>query len=122
MKKFLFFLIIFLVILSLYAFISRQNKDDDVEIDITDTGFQYDVAICDRYFKLVECIIDNDTNENWSHDMRIEFKSEVKKIQEDWKNLSEEELAKKCTDLLENFEKDLSKERLNSFGCLTWIS
>jgi hypothetical protein len=54
MKKFVFFSVIFLVILAVYVFISFQNKDDDVdEIDITDTGFKYDVAVCDRYFELV---------------------------------------------------------------------
>ena len=123
MKKFVFLFIVFLLILFLYVFVYLKNEDgEDIEIDITDTDFEYDVAICDRYFELVECIIDSDTNKNWNNDMRIEFKSEVKRIQEDWKKLSEEELAKKCTDLLENFEKELSEEKLNSFGCLTWVS
>ena len=71
MKKFVFFWAIFLLILSLVVFISFKNDDEnDVEIDVRDTGFEYNVAICDKYFELVECIIDRDTNENRTQEMR----------------------------------------------------
>jgi hypothetical protein len=109
--------------LSVVVFISFKNDDEDVvEIDVRDTGFEHDVAICDRYFELVECIIDRDTNENWSQSMRQEFKSEVKKIQEEWKQLSKEDLTKKCTEVFENFEKGLREGNLNSFGCFTGVN
>ena len=123
MKKFVFFWAIFLLILSVVVFISLKNDDEDaVEIDVRDTGFEYDVAICDRYFELVECIIDRDTNENWTQEMRQEFKGEVKKIQEEWKQLNKEDLTKKCTEVLENFEKGLKEDNLNSFGCFTGVN
>jgi len=120
MKKFVFFWAIFLLILSLVVFISFKNDDEnDVEIDVRDTGFEYNVAICDKYFELVECIIDRDTNENRTQEMRKEFKNDVKKIQEEWKQLSEEELTKKCTEVLRDFEEGLKHDNLNSFGCFT---
>ena len=79
----------------------------------------YTIVICDKYFKLVECIIDRDTNENRTQEMRKEFKNDVKKIQEEWKQLTEEELTKKCTEVLRDFEEGLKHDNLNSFGCFT---
>ncbi len=118
MKKFVFFWAIFLLILSLVVFISFKNDDEnDVEIDVRDTGFEYNVAVCDKYFELVECIIDRDTNENRTQKMRKEFKNDVKKIQEEWRQLTEEELTKKCTEVLRDFEEGLKHDNLNSFGC-----
>jgi hypothetical protein len=38
-------------------------------------------------------------------------------MQEEWKQLNEEELTKKCTEGLKTFEKDEMKENLKSFGC-----
>jgi len=120
MKKFVFFWAIFLLILFLVVFISFKNDDEnDVEIDVRDTGFEYNVAICDKYFELVECIIDRDTNENRTQEMRKEFKNDVKKIQEEWKQLTEEELTKKCTEVLRDFEEGLKHDNLNSFDCFT---
>ena len=120
MKKFVFFWAIFLLILSLVVFISFKNDDEnDVEIDVRDTGFEYNVAICGKYFELVECIIDRDTNEKRTQEMRKEFKNDVKKIQEEWKQLTEEELTKKCTEVLGDFKEGLKHDNLNSFGCFT---
>jgi hypothetical protein len=47
---------------------------------------------------LVECIINKDDNPNYTQEMRIELSDEVKKMQEEWKQLDEKELTKKCTD------------------------
>ncbi len=122
MKKFAFFLIIFLALLAICIFISWQNADEeDIEIDITDTGFEYDVAICDKYYKLVGCIIDNDHNQSWDQQMRQELKSQIKVVQEEWKQFNEEELVKKCTDELEKLKFKMTEKNLDSFGCLTGI-
>ena len=85
------------------------------KINITDTGFEYDVKICDKYFELVECIIDKDTNEKYTKEIRTELKSEIKQMQEEWKQLNEEDLTKKCTEELSKLEP--MKENMNSFGC-----
>lgn len=87
------------------------------KVDVTDTGFEYDVEICDKYFELVECIIDKDDNPNYTKEMRAELRDEVKNMQEEWKHLNEEELTKKCAEWLATFEKDEMKENLKSFGC-----
>ena len=85
------------------------------KIDVTDTWFEYDVKICDKYFKLVECIIDKDDNKNYTKQMRIDLKNEVKQMQEEWKQLNEKELTRKCTEELAKFES--MEDNLNSFGC-----
>jgi tRNA uridine 5-carbamoylmethylation protein Kti12 len=64
---------------------------------------------------LVECIIDKDDNKNYTKQMRIDLKNEVKQMQEEWKQLDEEELTKKCTEELAKFEP--MENNLNSFGC-----
>lgn len=120
MKKFVFIWAVFLLILSVVVFISFKNEDA-VEIDVRDSGFEYDVAICDRYFELVECIIDRDTNVNYTKEMRDELKNLVKDLQNEWKHLNKEELTKECIQRLGSFEKDLEENKLDSFGCFTGI-
>lgn len=85
------------------------------KIDITDTWFDYNVEICDKYFKLVECIIDNDDNQNYTKQMRIDLKNEIKQVQVDWRQLDEEELTKRCSEEMAKFEP--LEDNLNSFGC-----
>ena len=104
----------FLFVLSLVLFVIWCGKN---KVDVTDTDFEYDVEICDKYFELVECIIDKDDNPGYTNEMRNELRDEVKYMQEEWKQLNEEELAKKCTAGLETFEKDEMKKNLKSFGC-----
>ena len=84
-------------------------------IDVTDTWFDYNVEICDKYFKLVECIIDNDDNQKYTKQMRIDLKNEIKQVQWEWRQLDEEELTKKCSEELTKFEP--LEDNLNSFGC-----
>lgn len=103
----------FLLLLSLLFLVTGCGK----KVDITDTGFEYDVKICDKYFELVECIIDKDTNVNYTKEIRTELKSEIKQMQEGWKQLSEEELTKKCTEELAKLEP--IKDEMNAFGCST---
>lgn len=122
MKKFVFFSVIFLAILAVYVFVSWQNKDDDIEIDVTDTGFEYDVAACDKYFELVDCIIDNDQNQNRNQQMRQDLKIQIKAKQEEWKQFNEKELIKNCEDELKNLENQLEERKLDSFGCYSKVN
>lgn len=109
MKKLLF---LFTLSLSLLLFGCGEDK-----IDVRDTWFEYDVEICDKYFDLVWCIIDNDNNEDYTDQMRTELKNEIKKIQEEWKLLDKEELTKKCTEEFDKYK--YLEDNLNSFGCST---
>ena len=91
MKKVSFLLIFSLVLL---VFGCWKKK-----IDITETEFEYDVDVCDRYFQLAECIIDNDKNKNWTKEMKDELRVATKNMQEEWKALSEDELTNKCIEM-----------------------
>lgn len=102
----------FLLVLSMSLFLLGCGKG---KVDVRNTWFEYDVEICDKYFELVGCIIDNDNDENYTEQMRVELKNEVKKMQEEWKLLDKEELTKKCS---EEFDKFKSwEDNLKSFGC-----
>ena len=77
MKK-LSFLLIFSLVLLVFGCWKKK-------IDITETEFEYDVDVCDRYFQLAECIIDNDKNKNWTKEMKDELRVAIKNRQEEWK-------------------------------------
>ena len=118
MKKSLLFLVITLIIVILVVIVLVFWKKKKIgNIDITETNFDYQVDICDKYFELAECIIDRDTDERFTRQMRIDLKNEVKLMQEKWKNLTEEELFNKCTEELAKFDSDEMKNKLKSFGC-----
>ena len=113
MKKTLLLILSVIIIISIVVLvICKKNK-----IDITDTWFDYDVKICDKYFELVECIIDKDANVNYTKEIRTELKGEIKQMQEGWKQLSEEELTKKCTEELAKLEP--IEDEISAFGCST---
>lgn len=95
-----------------------QKDKDNADIDITDTWFEYDITVCNEYFELVECIIDKDPNKNWNQKMRLDLKNQIKSTQEGWRNLTKDELIRRCTDELEIFENNLKEKNVNSFGCL----
>lgn len=113
MKKLCFLLILPLVLLIFWC-----GKD---KIDIRDTGFEYDVDICDKFFKLAGCIIDKNDSEKYTEQMKIDLKNEIKQMQEKWKQLNEKELVQKCTESMEAFETEEMRENLNSFGCSKFL-
>lgn len=124
MKKLSLLLALCLLVLVafLWLFLSKNKNEvspEYVKMDVSDAGFQYDVPVCDKYFKLVECIINNDPSQVWDQQMRLELKNTVKATQEEWKQLSEDELTKKCTEELTNYENLLEENNADSFGCLT---
>ena len=76
----------------------RNSSNND--IDITQTNVDYDVEICNTYFELAECIINNSQDENWTPEMKIQLKNELKSEQEAWNDLDEEELVDQCSYML----------------------
>lgn len=103
---------LFVVILIILLIVHKKNK-----IDITDTNFAYRENLCDEYFKLLDCIIDNDTDETYTKQMRIDLKNEIKLMQERWRQLSEEDLALKCKEELDQFDNDIMREKLALLKC-----
>ena len=85
------------------------------KIDITDTEFH--VESCDKYFELMDCILENDDDETYSDEMRDELRQEVKDMQESWNSLNESELDEQCSSQLDNFKQ--IEDRLNEIWCST---
>ena len=105
MKKTAFLLALPLVILLTWCW---SNK-----IDITETEFN--VESCDKYFELMDCILENDDDETYSDEMRDELRQEVKDMQESWNTEDEESLDEKCNSQLEVFEE--IEDRLEEIWC-----
>ena len=116
-KKFLLFIML-LIIVFIILLVIVNRKDEIAKIDLTKTDFKYDVKVCDEYFELVECIIERDTDDSFTTQMRIDLKNEIKSIQEKWKQLNEDVLSKKCSDALEEYKDLLRKNNVETFGCL----
>jgi len=83
------------------------------KIDIRDTEF--DVESCNKYFELVDCIFEKDTDESYSEEMRDELRQEVKDMQDSRKNYSDEELDNMCSSELEVLK--WIESNLNEIGC-----
>ncbi len=115
-KVYLYSFLLFAVIVTI-VIVVFSRKDELDKIDVKETWFEYDLSVCDQYFKLVECIIEKDPDENFTRQMRIDLKNEVKQMQEKWKNLSEEDLSDKCTEELKVFDGEIMQDRLKSFWC-----
>lgn len=105
MKKSVFLLALPLVILVAWCW---SNK-----IDITDTEFN--VESCDKYFELMDCILENDNDETYSEEMRDELRQEVKDMQEEWNGMDEESLDEQCSSQLASFEE--IEDRLEEIWC-----
>ena len=99
----------FLVGLSLIFCVYGCND----KVDITDTDFS--VESCDKYFELMECILENDNDQTYTKEMRDELRIKVKGIQEEWNELDEEELDKRCSEELSRFYQ--IEKQLDEIGC-----
>lgn len=97
MKKTACLLALTLVIFIAWCWIST-NK-----INITDTEFH--VESCDKYFELMDCILDNENNEERDQESRDVIRSDIKTLQNMWNNLDEKTLDDKCSSELENFNR-----------------
>ena len=96
MRKSVFLLALALVISLAWCW-KGNNK-----IDITDNNIGVDV--CDRYFELMDCILENDNDETYTEEMRDELRLRIKDMQAEWEWLSKDELSDKCTTELGKFE------------------
>lgn len=97
MRKITF--IAWLLFVFLIAWCSRRSTK---KIDITDTSFN--VESCDKYFWLLDCILDNEDDKDYTKDDRNELREYIKLMQSEWSGLDNEDLDKNCTDELAKFE------------------
>lgn len=106
MKKSVFLLALALVVLVVWCW----KKD---KIDITDNNI--DVEICDKYFELMNCVLENDGDETYTEEMRKELKQEIKDVQAEWELLEQDELHEKCSAGFNKFYE--IEDRLNEIWC-----
>ena len=118
MKKLFIFLSLFIVVFVVVLILFIRNKGTDANVDIMDSGFDYDIDVCDDYFMLLECIIENSTDAAYTKQMRIDLKNEIKVVQDKWRVFDEDELAKKCNEEFESFRNKLINNNVETFGCL----
>lgn len=118
MKKLFFFLILPLIVIVVVILLFVTRKDEVEKIDVTETDFEYEADICDEYFELVDCIINKDTDERFTKQMRIDLKNEVKLMQEKWKSFNQDELTKKCEEELNKYDNEIMQNKLKAFWCL----
>ena len=85
-----------------------QNK-----VSITDSDFG--VESCNKYFRLMDCILENDKDETYTDEMRNAIREEVKVRQEEWKDLDKETLNVQCSNLISEFSQ--IENALNEIGC-----
>ena len=122
MKKLSLLLVLGLLVLAAFLWLlfrsdKVQTEPDILDIDVSETDFTYDVAICDKYFGLVECIINNDSDVRYTRQMRIDLKNEVRQMQENWRSLSSEELFNMCSNELAKFDNEIMAEKLKLINC-----
>lgn len=106
MKKSIFILALASIIIIAWCW--KNNK-----IDITDNNI--DVEVCDKYFKLMDCILENDIDETYTETMREELKQEIKNIQAEWELLEKDELHEKCSAELKRYYE--VEDELNEIWC-----
>ena len=100
----------FLLALPVVILLSWCGSD---KIDVTDTNIEVDV--CNEYFELMDCILENDNDANYTEEMRDELRLKIKDMQTEWEWLDEEELSNKCSTELVKFES--IEERLEAIWC-----
>ena len=71
------------------------------KVDITDTGLE--VESCNQYFSLMECILENESDDTYSPEKRDELREEIKELQASWAELDEETLDNTCSAELAKF-------------------
>ena len=79
------------------------------------TKNEINVESCDTYFELVNCIIDNDTDESYSDEDRELIRQWVQDMRDGWASLDDEALDQMCTAEISKF--DSMKDYLSQIGC-----
>ena len=76
---------------------------------------EINVESCNDYFELVNCIIDNDTDNSYSAEDREVIRDGVNDMRESWATLDDDTLDQMCSAEISKF--DWMKEYLSEIGC-----
>ena len=95
--------------IALLAWCTR-NK---LEVNLDETNF--DVDVCNTYFDLIECVIENEPNDAYTPEIRDNLKAESQKTKASWLDKDSDELEVLCSSKLSKFEE--RAEEIAWFGC-----
>jgi len=87
----------------------------DEENTMNNTKPEIDVESCNNYFELVNCIIDNDTDDTYSAEDRELIRESVDDMYESWATLDDDTLSEMCSKELSKF--DSMRDYLWEIGC-----
>lgn len=114
MKKFWLWGVLLLVIF--VAGCSWWWKKEDSEVkNVTSAGIN--AESCNDYFELVNCIIDNDTDESYSQEERDLIREGIADMRESWASLDEDTVEEMCDNELSTFTSDSMRDYLSQIGC-----
>ena len=118
MKKLSLLWVLLLVLV--VAGCSWWSKNENAEENNV-TKNELNVEVCDNYFNLVNCIIDNDTDAAYSQEERVVIKEAVNEMRESWANLDDDSAAETCSTELNNLMKKFEWEEMTNYlaniGC-----
>lgn len=95
MKKVVIFAILPIVLI--IAGCNRWKKTDLTNVD-------FGVESCNKYYEVIECILENEENDSFSSDDRNDLREEAKTLQTEWLWLDEDVLAETCDAEFAKFE------------------
>lgn len=112
MKKFWLLWVLLLVIF--VAGCSWWSKKENAE-ESNVAKAEINVESCNNYFELVNCIIDNDTDESYTDEDRELIRQWVEDMRDAWASLSDEALNQMCNAEISKF--DWMQDYLSEIGC-----
>ncbi len=82
---------------------------------------ELNIEVCNKYFELVNCIIDNDTDAKYSQQERETIKEAVNDMRDSWANLDDNTASEMCSTELNSLTKKFEWEKMTDYlaniGC-----
>ncbi len=91
--------------------------DKKVEITNTESLKEYKAESCDKYFEMVDCIIEKEIDSSRTEEMRNELRQEIVNKQISRSGLDSNTIENNCKNELDNFYETGVKNHLNEIWC-----
>ena len=91
--------------------------DKKVEITNTESLKEYKAESCDKYFEMVDCIIEKETDSSRTEEMRNELRQEIVDKQISRSGLDSSIIENNCKKELDGFYETWVKNHLNEIWC-----
>lgn len=79
------------------------------------TNLKYDVESCNTYFRVIDCVLENDNDAYYTEEDREDVRKEVKELQEAYMQLDTDTLSEVCDERLAGFVP--YKDEFAKIGC-----